>query len=375
MIRELLLRLSSSRVAYTLLGGLFLTLQMVTALPISAEESFDVGLVIPLSGNAADYGIAIKNCIELAKKDRPEIFTNIRFRYEDASYDPKLAVTAFNKLAGLQKVELFATWGVSFCKALAPLAEAHKIPLVGICIDPESAANREYVIRFMNASDEFMRTTAEYLHEKRLNKLGIILSESAYLEELLEALRRNRIDGQTITVIDRLSSSENNFRSNLTKLRSSEFDAIGVFLGPGQISTFYKQARELNITTPTFGTNWFESISEIQASNGAMIGAVFGSIEIKQTFFDRYKALFGNDSQLAFGAPAYEFAITIGELFNSHAGSISKDQIIERFAAIKSREGTAAGPYSYINDKRVGQYFRFPVAMKRVLTDGFEVIH
>jgi hypothetical protein len=41
-----------------------------------AQEKFKVGAVLPLTGGAADYGIAIKNCIELARKDNPNLYTS-----------------------------------------------------------------------------------------------------------------------------------------------------------------------------------------------------------------------------------------------------------------------------------------------------------
>ena len=64
-------------------------IQCFRASYVLAEPSniFQVGLVLPLTGPAADYGVAIKNCIDLAIKDRPELFTNIKFNYEDAAYD------------------------------------------------------------------------------------------------------------------------------------------------------------------------------------------------------------------------------------------------------------------------------------------------
>lgn len=75
-----------------------------------AQEKFKVGAVLPLTGAAADYGIAIKNCVELAKKDRPEIFTNIDFIFEDAAYDPKTAISAYRSLTDGQRVDLTLTF-------------------------------------------------------------------------------------------------------------------------------------------------------------------------------------------------------------------------------------------------------------------------
>lgn len=337
---------------------------------IAAAEAFKVGFVLPLTGAAADYGEAIENGVQLAVKDRPELFTDIRFEFEDAAYDTKMAITAFNNLADEKKVSLAVTWGVPFCKALAPIAESRKIPLVGICLDPTIAKDKSYVLRFKNTLDEMMQAQTTYLDNKGVKKIGIIISEHPYLEELNLAFNRNLKPGQTVEVVDNLLNNEMDLRSTIGKLKRKNFDAVGVFLFVGQISVFYKQAHDLKYSATTFGTDFFESLSEAKASEGQMNGAVFSSILIKEPFVKRYKEIYGNESQLAFAAPAYEFAITVGELFNKVA--LPADEVIKKFSSVGVRDGMASGPYKYVNDKNVGQYFQFPVVMKRVVKDHFE---
>jgi ABC-type branched-subunit amino acid transport system substrate-binding protein len=74
-----------------------------------AHEKLKVGLVLPLTGKAADYGFAIKNCIDLAQRDRPELFNNITFIYEDAAYEPRLAVSSLNKLNNIYYSSLISS--------------------------------------------------------------------------------------------------------------------------------------------------------------------------------------------------------------------------------------------------------------------------
>lgn len=346
------------------------------AIAESSDQAFKIGLVLPLTGPAADYGVAIKNCIDLARKDRPELFTNIRFHYQDAAFDPKTAVSALSKLIDSDRANLVVTWGVAFCKALAPLAEIRKTPLIGICLDPTIAASKQYVLRFKNTTDEIMRAQAQYLDDRGIKRIGLLLAEHPYLEEVTEALQRNVKEGQTIAIVDRLPNHEMDLRTNIIKLmkRKSEFDAIGIFLYAGQIASFYKQAHDLNFKIPTFGTDFFESLSEIRAAAGTMNGVVFTSIDIKDAFLRRYKEIFHNESQLAFGAPAYELTMTVGELFNTSGSKISADDIVKRFSTVVSRDGVASGPYRYVNEPSAGQYFQFPVVVKKIMNENFEVL-
>ena len=62
------------------------------------QRPITVGLILPLTGPTADYGVAIKNSIGLAFEEIPDLGERIHLLYEDAQYDPKLAVTALAKL-------------------------------------------------------------------------------------------------------------------------------------------------------------------------------------------------------------------------------------------------------------------------------------
>ena len=43
------------------------------------SKKFKVGAILPLTGHSAEYGVAARNGIELAKIERPELFKNIEF--------------------------------------------------------------------------------------------------------------------------------------------------------------------------------------------------------------------------------------------------------------------------------------------------------
>lgn len=374
---KIFMRLAVYRLAFvTAVAGLGFILSILVQ-DAWAQTNFRIGAVLPLTGTAADYGVAIKNGIELARRDRPDLFSNLGFVFEDAAFDPKVAVAGFKRLFEQERVSLALTWGVAFCKALAPIAEANKIPLVGICLDPSVAVNRRYVLRFKNTIDEVMGVQAKFLHNQGLKRIGLILAEHPYLEEAKEALIRGLNVGQTVEILDELPSQEMDLRSFILKIsrRKNEFDVLGVFLYPGQIASFYKQSKELGFKMLSFGTDFFESLSEIKASNGLMEGVPFASIEIRDSFIQRYKSLFHNESQIAFGAPAYEFALTIGELFNSLKHQrLSADEIVRKFSEVSPTEGVAAGPYRYVNSPSAGQYFQFPIVIKKIVGEGFVVV-
>jgi ABC-type branched-subunit amino acid transport system substrate-binding protein len=335
-----------------------------------------VGVILPLTGPAGDYGVAMKNSIALAMRERPELFTHIRFFFEDAAYDPKTAVVAFRKLTAGDDVHLTITWGVPFCKALAPIAEARKTPLIGICLDPTVSTGRRFVLQFFNTTDELMQLQASYLNARGVKRIGVLLADNPYLEEVSQALARNLQPQQSLHVIDRLPATEMDLRTHIIKLlkHRDQFDAVGVFLYVGQIASFYRQARSLKFDMLTFGHPTFESLSEVRASNGAMNGSIFTSIRVNDAFLTRYKEIFRNESQVGFGAPTYELALTLGQLFNNTTEPLSGEAIVEKIAKIPPQKGVASGPYAYTNDRTAGQHFKFPLAVKQIVNGSINQV-
>lgn len=264
-----------------------------------ARAHLRIGAILPLTGATADYGQSIQRSIELAQADSPESFRDINFIYEDVAYDPKLAVAAFHKLTSVDHVDAVYVWGIGACKVVAPLAQARSVPMIGQCIDPGTGRDRPSVLRFMNYTDEYLQTTARYLDSVGAKRLAIILTENPYLEEMEAALERNLRPGQTTTVLQRYPEKEMDFRAIISRLRTGGYDAVGVFLSAGQIATFYKQAREQGLAMRTFGTNYFESASEIAASDFSMDHAVFANNLVNPAFIQRFGVLHGSVSQSA----------------------------------------------------------------------------
>lgn len=339
--------------------------QTLTAQPLT------VGVVTSLTGIASDYGQAIKNGIQLATLRSPEKFTHIKFIFEDAAFSPAAAMVSYKKLSQIDKANMILTWGVSFCKALAPVAESDRIPLVGICMDPSMGTGREYVVRFKNSTDEIMKTQLESLSRQNKNRIGLILSEHPYLSELAQALRRNLRQDQSLKIIKDISSSESDFRSMLLSINPSEFDSIGVFLFGNQIPTFYKQAKDLKINLPTFGTDFFESQSLVEASGDAMEGKTFAALSVDEKFTQLYKSQYHTVSQLSFAAAAHEFAQLVGELFNE-SSSLRGKELINTLSRVSNRKGSATDMYSFKEDVLNGKYFQFPIAMKEIVGTEFK---
>jgi len=125
---------------------LFFSLSLLAFLPFKtsfAEQApFTIGAVIPLTGKTADYGFAVRNGIELARSERPELFTNLKFLFEDSRYDGKTSVTIFHNLRNNDNIDLAFVWGHGPSQVLAPLAQSRTLPTVVVSGDHLVAKDR-----------------------------------------------------------------------------------------------------------------------------------------------------------------------------------------------------------------------------------------
>lgn len=83
------LRRALSRIAVALLLCVFIS---GVGIGRAQTNTFRLGVSCPLSGVLAEYGAAVRNGIELARKEQPELFSRTEIVYEDSQWDPKKAL-------------------------------------------------------------------------------------------------------------------------------------------------------------------------------------------------------------------------------------------------------------------------------------------
>src|SRR5215212_6092609 len=89
---------------------LCLTLLLSPAGVFAATDKLIVGVNLPLTGDVAEYGVAVRNGIEMARKEQPGLFEDIDFLYGDNRYDGRTALTVFHSQHDVQKAKLSFVW-------------------------------------------------------------------------------------------------------------------------------------------------------------------------------------------------------------------------------------------------------------------------
>jgi branched-chain amino acid transport system substrate-binding protein len=352
---------------------LILVILLLAAPLIAAGETIrpaaplKMGLLLPLSGPLAEYGVAIRNGFELAQTEEPTRFSGLSLVYEDHRYEATEAVTSFNKVTNVDKVSIVFNFGEPTLAALAPLAEQGSVPLLAISLDAKPAANRRFTVLTINTAEDFARTLVEHLRSKSVRSIGVIKTDDPFFDAMLAQIQLRLQPGETLKVVASCLPDDADFRSHIIKLRKSAFDAVGVYLLPGQVSSFFKQARGAGLKARFFGTDIFESRTEVEQAGEAMQGAVYPNLQVPSDFVQRYVERFGNNAQISYAYDAYELARYTASLFPQSESPPSREMIVKRYTALGDHHA-----FSVQKSTEGVTYFKYPLIMRQVQGNDFK---
>lgn len=326
-------------------------------------EPLRIGVIVPLTGGLSEYGAAFRNGVNLAEAEDKDMSRKVRFLFEDSQYDNRLALTAFNKLSGPGGCTASFVWGSGPSESLAPLAQRRGYPLITIG-EHTAALGRPSVITFTNPSVQFSSPLAKVLQMRGYRRIALVMTQITYFETLASNLKETLLPGQELSVISLHQPTDNDFKTTIARLRAAKPDALGVLLSSGQVSQFYRQLEAQNLKLPTFGSDIFESSTEIQQSGPGMNGALYAHNLAREDFRDRYISAYHSDAQLPTASRGYDFANLIAVAAES-LKAVSGDNLLRSLEQMPPQRG-ASGEYKFVNSPVYGKYFEFPVVVKEI---------
>ena len=337
-----------------------------------SEEPYKVAAIIPLSGTYSGIGIYVKRGIDLAYESlTPEMRGRIKLYYEDDQLDSKRSISAFNRLAGSERIDAVFVMGSGVGNALAPIAEARKTVMIAVgASDKKFLAGKKFVFTHWVSPEMEARIMIQEIGRRGYRKIGLVSNEQegiiAFCDALRAELEKAELSG-LLVFEQRMPYEERDFRTFIAQARSRNLDGIAVALMPGSLSAFAKQAQGLKLSSELFGFELLEDEHEVKASDGALLGKWYVNIDSAAPDFQKsYRAKF--KERPGFGSANGFDALNLIVAALSRAGH-DNGKIADYLRTVKDFSG-AAGTYSATGDNR----FDLPVAVKIVTEDGFEKI-
>jgi branched-chain amino acid transport system substrate-binding protein len=235
-----------------------------------AQDAIKIGLLAPLTGQAAADGLSVQNSVKLAVEKvnaegglmgkKVELIT-----YDDRA-DGKEAVALARKLIEQDKV--VAVVGGSYStpsRAMAPIFQEEKIPAVyayAVHPDVTKAGNFNFRNGFLGMVEG---KAAAYTAVKLLKakKIALLISDNDFGRTLAEGFKmyieKYAKGAATITSVQAYPMQEKDFKAYLSKIKDENVDVIfssGYYFQTGPV---VKQAREMGIKAHIIGEEGADS--------------------------------------------------------------------------------------------------------------------
>lgn len=285
--------------------------------PESQEKIIRIGVILPLTGEAAVYGKALRNGIELAQSEETNNPVKLSLIFEDDQGQAAQAVSSVRRLIDVEKVPAVIGGAMSStAEAIIPICDASKVVLLSPTATKPSLPHQDgYFLRLWPSDDYDGKVMAETAYNQLgLRKIGILFVNVAYGTGITEVFEREFTKlGGSVVIKEGYSQGATDFRTSLTKVQNAKPEAIYLPGYVAEITQILKQAKELGIKTKFLGVNSLYDPKLIEIAGDASEGAVFtyptfdtkSQDPVIERFVTSYKGKYGTEPD-AFAAQGYD---------------------------------------------------------------------
>ena len=288
---------------------------VVPATRPGGENDITVGAILPLTGDAAQYGQAARRGLELAiEKVNAERLTPAKMavEFEDDQADPKRAVSAFQKLtAGGDVPAVIGAFSSSATLAIAPLAERKRIVLLSpVASAPAVTKAGDFIFRNV-ASDVFEGSIMPQFAYKDLGirRVAVLYINNDFGVGLRDAFAAGfRALGGQIVAEEAFAQGATDFRGQLTKLKALKPEAV-YLVGYKEMARVLRQSAELAFSPRFLSISMFEDPDILKLAGRAAEGAYYtyqgfdprSNDKVIKDFVSSYRARYGSDPDIYAG--------------------------------------------------------------------------
>lgn len=261
------------------------------------------GAILPLTGPAASFGKASKNALILASKEinSKNGYPKIELIFEDGKADPKISVSAFNKLYDIDGVRHFITMASGVAMALAPIVEKKKVLLFANASHPEITSNKNYILRYSNTAKDESVGLVSFITDNHpeWKKLQIIALNDDYGRAYVKEIELNLDKKLSIIDIDYYDKQETGFRTITAKVVANVPDLV-ILIGFGKsLGICIRQLREMSYTGPFITSLGFVLTKDaLEVAGDSVKGGFYMNFEFTRKkssneFLHKYRSTYG----------------------------------------------------------------------------------
>ena len=256
---------------HTVLRTHTLLTALIVAGTVSAAFAADIkfGAAEALSGPASQYGLSIKNGLQLAADELNASGgikgNKIALQFEDEAGKKEQAIDVFKKLIFQDKVlMIFGPTLSNSAQAADPIAQAAKVVAFGTSNTADGITSiGDYIFRnSVTEADVLPETLRVATKHANIKKVAVlygnddVFTKSGY-DAFKKALENMKVP---VTTTETFAKGDVDFKAQLTKIKASGADAIVLSALIAEGAPIMVQARQLGIDVPFIGGNGMNSV-------------------------------------------------------------------------------------------------------------------
>jgi branched-chain amino acid transport system substrate-binding protein len=332
--------------------------------PAYAEDTFKIGLVVPMTGGQASTGKQIDNAIKLYMQQHGDTVAGkkIEVILKDDAALPDNTKRLTQELIVNDKVNVIAGFGVTPAAfAAAPLATQGKIPEVVMAAGTSIITEKSpYIVRTSFTLAQSSTIIGDWAVKNGIKKVATLTSDYAPGNDALNFFKEHfTAGGGQIVEEVKVPLANPDFAPFLQRMKDAKPDAVFVFVPAGQGGNFMKQYAERGLDKAgikVIGPGDVTDDDLLADMGDAVVGAVTAHIysaahpsEVNKQFVAAYKKAYGSrPGFMAVGG--YDGIHLIYEALKKDGGKTDGDSLL---AAMKGMAWESPrGPISIDPDTR-----------------------
>lgn len=280
----------------------------------SETQVIKIGASGPLTGDYAWLGQENVNGTKLALEEESNEQWQFEIIIEDDQCDPKSAVNAYNKMKGEGAIAIAGSACSAATISMAALAERDKMVIVSPSAStPDLTTAGDFIFRIIPSDAYAGKVAAEVMYEQfKITKIGINAKNDAWGQGLSRVFseRFEELGGE-ITTIEKHEANATDMKTQLTKIKNSDAQAIyGPTFSPETV-VMVKQMQELGMG------DWLYFAGDAAKDNATAEKLIDATNEIhipsvaentdkhKQEFIKKYVEMYGAEPE-GYAAEGYD---------------------------------------------------------------------
>lgn len=323
------------------------------------EKTAKVGFINGVSGGVASYGLAEKEGLDLAVEEvNREGKIHMEVEMVDTKGNVQQAVAAAQKMISARKVLVIGPLISGEYKAVGPLFQKAKIPLLGAATTAEGLMDMgDYMFRnCVPESKNIPQTVKKTQALLGYKKVAILYSHNNEHQVSAYKIFKKSLEEAGVDIVDTetFADKDTDFSAQLTRIQHANPDAVVVAGYYQEGGLILKKMRDMGMNQPVLGDNGFVSPELVKIAGPAADNVYVSSMwspdrnsEATREFVRNFKDKYGHDPD-NFAACAYVSGKLAAKAMENAGTTTDSKKVRDALANIKNFE-SAVGPMTFNN--------------------------